>query len=305
MTNLDVDVAEAESQDAPVELASEGIEAPEGLPEAEAAPAEPIDYLDTSDIGDRFVKLTVDGEEQSVPLNEVLKGYNSNAAATKRFQEASAIREEAQSALNLAQAVSSNPGMTMQILASQAGLTVEQFLDLSPQQQHDVAASAEPEPQFDNPYEAALYQEHKARIDLERRFEEREQLHAAEGADRELAEAVSFLQNQYGASMEDARAVVGQAWQMSNQTDQYVGPEMFPMIYQAQQYQKSQAIESARGDAQAASEAERAARQAAAASASNQVGMGSGAVGTAPAQVVSPMNAEQAIEAALDSLGIQ
>ena len=307
MTNLSASIDEdvvAESE-APAEPASESIEAANEVADEPEAPVEPEpEYLDTAEVGDRHVKLTIDGEERSVPLNEVLQGYNSNAAATKRFQEASEMQKEAASALNLAKAVSNNPGMTMQVLASQAGLTVEQFLNLTPQQQENVAASTEPEPEFTDPLERSLYEERQARMELERRFEEREQRFVQQEADRTLAQAVGDLQTRFGASEDDARAVVGQAYQMSQELGQYVGPEMFSMIYQSQQYQKSQVQSQAQADAQATEAAENVRRQTAAAQASNAVGTGSGAVGTAPASVVTPMNAEQAVAAALDQLGV-
>ena len=304
MTNLEGVLESAESEAPVEELASESIEANEVTDEPEAAVEPEPEYLDTSEIGDRHVKLTVDGEEVSVPLSDVLQGYNSNAAATKRFQEASEMQKEAASALNLAKAVSNNPGMTMQVLASQAGLTVEQFLNLTPQQQENVAASTEPEPEFTDPLERSLYEERQARMELERRFEEREQRFVQQEADRTLAQAVGDLQTRFGASEDDARAVVGQAYQMSQELGQYVGPEMFSMIYQSQQFQKSQVQTQAQADAQATEAAENLRRQAAAAQASNTVGSGSGAVGHAPQSVASPMNAEQAVAAALDELGV-
>ncbi|MCH9834022.1 hypothetical protein K0U83_00085 [bacterium] len=307
MTNLSASIDEdvvAESEAPADEPASESIEAANEVTD-EPAPVEPEpEYLDTAEVGDRHVKLMIDGEERSAPLNEVLQGYNSNAAATKRFQEASEMQKEAAQALNLAKAVSNNPGMTMQVLASQAGLTVEQFLNLTPQQQENVAASTEPEPEFTDPLERSLYEERQARMELERRFEEREQRFVQQEADRTLAQAVGDLQTRLGASEDDARAVVGQAYQMSQELGQYVGPEMFSMIYQAQQYQKSQVQSQAQADAQATEAAENVRRQTAAAQASNAVGTGSGAVGTAPASVVTPMNAEQAVAAALDQLGV-
>ncbi len=313
MTNLDEGVqTEAESPateghapEAPVDA---GIEAtPEAPAEEPATPAfDEADLLDTSEIGDRLVKLTVDGEDVVVPLQEALKGYNSNAAATKRFQEASRLREEAErskaeaaDALNLARAVQNNPGLTMQVLAQQAGLTVEQFLNLTPQQQQNVAAASETEPEFNDPLERALYEERKAREALEARIEAQERTFQQQQADAALRGAIGELQTRFGATNDDARAVVQQALNMG------VGPEMFPMIYQAQQYQKTQATTQARQEAEAATRARDAERQQAAAQASQVVSTGSGAVGTAPPQVVQPMSAEEAIAATLDQLGIE
>jgi hypothetical protein len=267
-------------------------------PVVDAPVAEEEDLLDTSEIGDRKVKLTVDGEEVVVPLNEALSGYNRASVATKRFQEASRIKEEAEDALRLAKAVQNNPGLTMQVLAQQAGLTVEQFLNLSPQQQQNIAELSEPEPTFDDPLERQLYEERQARIALEQRIEAQEQSWQAQQADIALRQAVGNLQNQLGATPEDARAVVQQA------LDMHVGPEFFPMIYQAQQYQKTQVQTEATTAVEAAKAAEEAARQQAAAQAGQAVGTGTGAVGTAPPEVVRPMTAEEAIVATLDQLGV-
>ena len=309
VTNLDTSVSEVEPEISEAPIVDDGgqggsIDSTEVIPEDVPAFDE-SELLDTSEIGDRMVRLTVDGEDVVVPLNDALNGYNSQAAATKRFQEASTLRQEAEAArreaedaVNLARAVSNDPGMTMKVLASQAGLTVEQFLNLTPQQQQNVAAASEPEPEFADPMEKALYEERQARQALEQRISAQEQQYQAQQADTQLRQSIGALQSQYGATPEDAQSVVRQAFEMK------VGTEMFPMIYQAQQYQKSQATNSAQQDAAAASAAESAARQQAAAQASNTVGTGTGAVGTAPAQVVQPMTAEEAVRSTLEQLGI-
>lgn len=302
VTNLDVDVAvEAESQEAPIgdDGQGAGIEATEETTTDEAAVASEEELWDPTEYGDRKVRLTVDGEEVVVPLNEVFTGYNSNAAATKRFQEASQMKQEAQSALTLAQAVQNNPGLTMQVLAQQAGLTVEQFLNLTPQQQQAVATTAEPEEmEFSDPLERQIYEERQARMALEQRLEAQERIFEQRAADEALRTAVGSLQSQFGATPEDTRNVVSQALQMG------VGTEMFPMIYQAQQYQKTQATTQAQQEAETARAAEAAKRQQAAAQAGQVVGTGSGVVGTAPQQVVQPMTAEEAVRQALDQFGV-
>jgi len=304
MTNLDVDVTSepeaAEIEFTPVDDGQGASIEATSEPTATETPVEDEpDYFDPSEYADRMVKLTVDGEEVAVPLNEVLSGYNSNAAATKRFQEASQMKQEAQSALTLAQAVQNNPGLTMQVLAQQAGLTVEQFLNLTPSQQQSVATSVEEEPEFSDPLERQLYEERKARLELEQRFEARERSFEQQAADNALRSAIGGLQSQYGATEDDARDVVGQALQMG------VGPEMFPMIYQAQQFQKAQAQNQATQEAQATKDAQAAQRQQAAVQAGQVVGSGSGVVGTAPPQVVQPMTAEEAIRNTLDQFGVQ
>lgn len=301
VTNLDPGVQD-EIAESPDTLAvgdqGAGIEATQASVPDEPPEPEELDYIDTTEIGDRYVKITVDGEEKSVKLSEALQGYNSNAAATKRFQEAAALKAEATDALNLAKAVQSNPGLTMQVLAAQAGLTVEQFLNLTPAQQADVATAQQPEPEFTDPFERALYEEQQKRIELERRFEEREQRFIQQEADNALRSAIGNLTQRYGASDDDARAVVQQAYDMQ------VGPEFFPMIFQAQQYQKSQVQNQVQTEAQAAAAAEDARRQTAAAQASGVVATGQSVNGTAPVAVAHSMTAEEAITAALDAAGI-
>ncbi len=300
---------EAVTPDAEIEAPAESGQGDiEATPEAgvDEIPAfDEADLLDTSELGDRPVRLTIDGEERVLPLSEVLKGYNSNAAATKRFQEASSIREqaerqlaEADQALVLARAISNNPGMTMQVLANQAGLTVEQFLNLTPAQQTAVAENTAQEPEFSDPLERALYEERQARQMLEQRMMAWEQQQERQRANEAIQGAVGHLRNQFGATDEDIRSVAQQAF------EQQMGPEMFPMIYQAQQFQKLRAQSDGRQTAEAARAEEDARRRAAAARASATVSSGTGAVGTAPQQVVRPMSAEEAVIQALDQLGV-
>jgi hypothetical protein len=291
MTNL------SESQEPTTEVvdqAETGLAVGEEAVEASQpidAPVEPeYDYFDPTEVGDKYVKVKVDGEEISVPLNEALQGYQRQADYTKKTQDLASQRQEAENALRLAQSIQANPGLTMQVLASQAGLSVEQFLNLTPAQQQQAAAEAEPE--YSDPFERALAEERQARIALQNKIEQRE-------ADEILYRAIGGLQQQLGATEEDVRAVVGQALQMG------VGPEMFPMIYQSQQYQKSLAVQQAQTQSQQQTAAAEQQRQAAARAAAQVVGSGSGVIGTTPVQVAGqPMTAAEAAAAALESLGV-
>lgn len=291
MTNL------AESQEPTIEVvdqAETGLAVGEEAVEAsqpDEAPTEPeYDYFDPTEVGDKYVKVRIDGEEVSVPLNEALQGYQRQADYTKKTQELAAQRQEAENALRLAQSVQANPGLTMQVLASQAGMTVEQFLNLTPAQQQQAAVDSEPE--YSDPLERALAEERQARIALQQKFEQRE-------ADEILHRAIGGLQQQLGATDEDVRAVVSQALQMG------VGPEMFPMIYQSQQYQKQIALQQAQTQSQQQTAAAEQQRRAAAQQAAQVVSSGSGAVGTAPASVAGqPMTIAEAAAAALDQFGV-
>ena len=133
---------------------------------------------------------------------------------------------------------------------------------MTPAQQQ--AALQDPEPEYVDPLERALAEERQARIAFQERYEARE-------ADEYLRGQVEALKQTYQITDEEVRAVVGQALQMG------VGPESFPMIYQAQAYQKLQAQQQAQQQVTSRTAAEEAQRQAAAASAASLVTSGSGA----------------------------
>jgi hypothetical protein len=224
-------------------------------------PAEP-DYLDIDDsIAGRHVRVKVDGEEISVPLSEALQGYQRQAAFTRHSQELAEQRREHEDALRLHQAMQVNPGLTMQVLASRAGMSVEQYLGLSPQQR--AIADAEQEPEFDDPLEREIHVERQARLALEDRIMQRE-------ADEQLRGAVYGLQQKYGLNEDQVRAVVGQTMQMG------LGIEMLPMVYQAMAFQGMQQAQQESAQQRQQTEAQ---RQAAAAQAAAVVGNGTGVVG--------------------------
>jgi hypothetical protein len=232
--------------------------------EAPAELAEPeYDYLDIDDtLASKHVRIKVDGEELTVPLKEALQGYQRQEAFTRKTQETARLRQEAQEALRLQQAFQTSPGLTVQVLASQAGVTVEEFLGMTPAQQQ--AAIQDPEPEYTDPLERAIADERQARLALQERIEARE-------ADEYLRARVEGLKQTYQITDEEVREVVGQALQMG------VGPEAFPMIYQAQAYQKLQAAQQAQQEVTTRTAAEEAQRQAAAAAAARTVTSGSGA----------------------------
>ena len=138
MSNVENDSQPIEVDANPVvdgQVAPETDPTPQG--EAPAPPPEPeYEYLDIDDtLASKHVKVKVDGEEISVPLNEALQGYQRQADYTQKTQEAARLREEANNALRLQQALQTSPGLTIQYLAQQAGTTVEEFLGMSPAQQ--------------------------------------------------------------------------------------------------------------------------------------------------------------------------
>ena len=67
-----------------------------GAVAGEGVSAEVAELLALDADGSRNVKVTVDGEEMTLPLNEVLGGYQRARASNKRFEEASKIRKQAE-----------------------------------------------------------------------------------------------------------------------------------------------------------------------------------------------------------------
>ena len=248
-------------------------------------PAEPqYDYLDVAGAQGKYVKVTVDGEELDVPLEEALQGYSRQADYTRKTQETARMRQEAEQALAIQQALQANPGLTVQVLANQAGISVEEYLGLSPKERAEADASTD---DYADPLERALVEERQARMALEQRFE-------AQESDRRLQSAVNGLKQEFQIDDNEARKVVGTALQHG------YGPNAFPMIYQAMQYQKVRAQQLAAQELSAQQQAAAQARQAAAASASQVVSTGSGAAGTTTERPGSSgnMSMREAIDAA-------
>jgi hypothetical protein len=255
------------SSEAPVEggpaSSGQAETSPEQSEQSQAV-AEP-EYLDIDDdLASRHVRVKVDGEEISVPLSEALQGYQRQAAFTRHSQQIAEQRREHEDALRLHEAMRQNPGLTMQVLASRAGMTVEEYLGLTPQQQ--AAAQAEAEPEYDDPLEREIAVERQARLALEQRIAQRE-------ADDQLRSAVTGLQQQYGLNDDQIRAVVGQTMQMG------LGIEMLPMVYQAMAFQ---AQRSAQQESTAQQQETETQRQAAAAQAAAVVSNGTGVNGGSP-----------------------
>ena len=244
------------------------------------------DFLEIDDdLANKYVRVKVDGEDISVPLNEALQGYSRTADYTRKTQDLARSSEQAQEALRLQQAFQANPGLTVQVLASQAGMSVEQFLGLTSNQQQ--AALAEPEDEYLDPLERMLHEERSARLALESRIEQRE-------ADERLSNAVGGLKQQFGATDDQARAVVYQAMQMN------LGIDSFPMIYQAMAYQAQQ---QAAAQHTAGQDAETARRRQAAQAASRVVSTGSGVPDTTEVQPVGKYNSiREAAMAAIDEV---
>lgn len=282
MSNVEVPLDGVAAETGPVDDGETGVEAV-----TEDFTEEPTyDFLDIDDsLANKYVKVKVDGEEVPVPLNEALQGYSRESAATKRFQEAAEMRKEAESAIRLQQAFQTSPGLTVQILAREAGVSVEEFLGMTPAQQQ--AAIDDANDQYVDPLERQIAEERQARLALEERLAQRE-------ADERLNRAVGGLKQQYNATDEQVRSVVQQALQMG------VGVEAFPMIFQAMAYQASQQVTAQQTAGQ---EAERLRRQEEARRAASLVSTGSGAANTTTAQPAATYSSiREAAAAAIDEV---
>lgn len=86
--------------------------------EAEAEPVAepPQELIDLEQFGNRYVPITVDGQEQTVPLSELRQGYQRQADYTQKTQAIAAERERLSQAERIAQALETDPEKTLRIL---------------------------------------------------------------------------------------------------------------------------------------------------------------------------------------------
>lgn len=144
---------------------SEAVEAEVETPEQEP------ELFDYTEVGDKFVKLQVDGEEVLVPVKEALAGYQRQADYTRKTQELSDQRKSVEYALALQEALQNDPVSTIQILQEQYGAITE-------------------------PEEEDLWEDPTGRQlkDLEKRLVQFEQQRALD----ELTRTIDSLQSKYG-----------------------------------------------------------------------------------------------------------
>jgi hypothetical protein len=136
-------------------------------------PEQELDFFDYTEVGDKYVKLQVDGEEVSVPVKEALAGYQRQADYTRKTQELSEQRKQVQFAATLAESLQNDPAGTLQALQQHYGVGT-------------VAAIPEEEEWLD-PAEKQLRQ-------LEQRIAAFEQSKAMD----ELTRTIDSLQSKYG-----------------------------------------------------------------------------------------------------------
>ncbi len=145
---------------------------------------EQIDLLPVDDFGDKYVSVTIGGEEVKVPLKEALSGYQRQADYTRKTQELSEQRKQVQFGAALQEALQNDPSGTLSLLSQHYG--VNQI----PSEEEDL---------WQDPVEKQYRQ-------LEQRIQAFEQQKAMDELDR----TVQNLQARYGSDF-DANEVVAKA----------------------------------------------------------------------------------------------
>lgn len=285
VTNQEASTPEAETT-IPDSVGQEGgVEATTTEPEiTEAAePAPEVEYINPDDLAGKMHKITVDGEEVEVTFEELTQGYNSNRAATQKFQEAAKARQEAERAVGIEQALRNNPVALITALASEAGQSIQEFLG---------ANQPEPEPQFENEQERRIYE-------LEQRLEARDQADHRAQVDSQLANVLSGLQTDFEATEEELQSVLAAAQQKRLPFEALQGELL------VQRHMKGQVQSEVRQAAAAASAADDQAREASALAAQGASAAGSQNPAVVQEQVVRPRTAREAIENTLATLGVE
>jgi hypothetical protein len=242
------------------------------------------EYLDIDDdLGGRYVRVKVDGEDVETTLSDALGGYSRTADYTRKTQELAAQRQEAQYALTLQRALEANPRETLQLLASRYGVDYAQQVAEQYQQ---------PDEFEDDPYADPLEQRLNQ---MESRFQSVQEQLAQRQADEQLRYAVGGLQQRYQIDDNTVREVVSRALQMG------VGPESFDTVYKGMAFDKLMAraaAEREQTEKRQAEDAKRTAGKQSAARVVSQGGMGPSTQATPPGAAESKMSLREAFEAA-------
>lgn len=156
----------------------------DGMDEAAEYESAP-EYIDVDSYADKYVKITVDGEELEVPFKEAVSGYQRQADYTRKTQQLAEERRGVQFAQAIQQALDNDPNATIDLLKSHYGLN-----DVDSFEEDDI---------FADPMEKQ-YRQLESRI---RSFEEQQAM-------GELENNLYNLQQKYGEDF-DANEVVAQA----------------------------------------------------------------------------------------------
>ena len=100
-------------------VAGQAVESEVGQATETSTPS--YEYVNVDEIGDRYVKVKVDGQELDVPVKEALSGYQRQSDYTRKTQELAAQRESLQYAATLAEALQADPKGTLDLLSRHFG----------------------------------------------------------------------------------------------------------------------------------------------------------------------------------------
>lgn len=150
----------------------------------DALTEEQIDLLPVDEYGDKYVPVTINGEEVNVPLKEALSGYQRQADYTRKTQELSEQRRQVQFGAALQEALQNDPQGTLSLLSQHYGVGQQ---------------PSEEEELYMDPVEKQY-----------RQLEGRVQAFEQEKARAELERTIQSLQTRYGSDF-DANEVVSRA----------------------------------------------------------------------------------------------
>jgi hypothetical protein len=171
------------STEATPELESNG-QVEEVLDVVENLTEEQIELLPVDAYGDKYVSVSVGGEEVQVPLKEALSGYQRQADYTRKTQELSEQRKQVQYGVALQEALQNDPNGTLALLSQHYGVAQQ---------------PSEEEELYMDPVEKQYRQ-------LDQRLAAFEQQKAMD----QLERTVQSLQTRYGSDF-DANEVVSKA----------------------------------------------------------------------------------------------
>jgi hypothetical protein len=171
------------STEATPELESNG-QVEEVLDVVENLTEEQIELLPVDEYGDKYVSVSVGGEEVQVPLKEALSGYQRQADYTRKTQELSEQRKQVQYGVALQEALQNDPNGTLALLSQHYGVAQQ---------------PSEEEELYMDPVEKQYRQ-------LDQRLAAFEQQKAMD----QLEKTVQSLQTRYGSDF-DANEVVAKA----------------------------------------------------------------------------------------------
>ena len=171
------------STEATPELESNG-QVEEVLDVVENLTEEQIELLPVDEYGDKYVSVSVGGEDIRVPLKEALSGYQRQADYTRKTQELSEQRKQVQFGAALQEALQNDPNGTLALLSQHYGVAQQ---------------PSEEEELYMDPVEKQYRQ-------LDQRLAAFEQQKAMD----QLERTVQSLQTRYGSDF-DANEVVAKA----------------------------------------------------------------------------------------------